>query len=409
MPTLERVPNLAFISFYGNDFSGTIPDDFLSSSFSLQFLDLTETTLTGTLPERFTSVSNIFVPGYLTSGEKAPNSRLLNEREILQNIFNACGGYFWLRKDFWNTKADICDWYGVGCSNRRVVLLNLENNNVTGFFPPSAFYLSKLQLLWLSNNQVTVTFANIRSASELLDLMLYNTSLKLLTSIGEASSVTRLDLGANNFDDKRFPGGIFRLKNLRVLSMAGNSFFGQLPVSLSSLPYLRSLDLSHNKFNGSVPSWSNNVALNSIRLNNNEFSGQIPDDFLKGVPSFTSISVYMGENKFTGSLPLAFERFEHLVLDLHDNQITSMSANICEKWGWNNEQVGKYGCDGILCPPGTVSPVGRKTDEGSCQRCQLNDKYFGQTKCSDSFTARGSILSTLLWLGLALSLVILFQ
>ncbi|TYH74645.1 hypothetical protein ES332_D05G415100v1 [Gossypium tomentosum] len=94
--------------------------------------------------------------------------------------------------------------------------------------------------------------------------------------------------------------GTFLNKSIpvRYLDLSSNNFSGPLP-SFSSL-FLESINLSRNKFTGSVSRICNIKVLELLDLSNNLFSGLVPD-CLKRLWSLTALN--LADNSFTGSLP----------------------------------------------------------------------------------------------------------
>ena len=129
--------------------------------------------------------------------------------------------------------------------------------------------------------------------------------------------------------------------------MSGNSFKGDLPAALFSLPRLKILDLSYNNFGGHIPinSSSGPISLEVLNLRYNNLSGTLPATgknkkflliffmvILLYVPPVTVIllaciaafinvrNLNLGGNQFSGSLPASLFALPHLkFLDLSDN------------------------------------------------------------------------------------------
>ena len=72
-----------------------------------------------------------------------------------------------------------------------------------------------------------------------------------------------------------FLSGICELKNLVELNLSGNKFDGSLPQCLSNLTYLRVLDLSSNQLSGSLPIsvFAILTSLEYLSLSDNKFQG----------------------------------------------------------------------------------------------------------------------------------------
>merc|ERR1712194_872965 len=84
-------------------------------------------------------------------------------------------------------------------------------------------------------------------------------------------------------------------------------------------------------------------------------------------------------------------RFEFMNLYLQNNYIAGFreEGSICTKQEWNNGEVGHYGCNAILCPPGTYASFGRQNSEKGCQDCQSAD-FYGTTVCLSQDSVYGS-------------------
>ncbi|SPT20502.1 unnamed protein product [Triticum aestivum] len=107
------------------------------------------------------------------------------------------------------------------------------------------------------------------------------------------------------------------LRNLRQLNMSWNSFDGNLPESLFSLPRLKILDLSGNNFGGHIPisSSSGPIALEVLDLSMNFLNGTLPVTAFKNIRNLN-----LRGNQFSGSLPLSLFALPHLkFLDLSFN------------------------------------------------------------------------------------------
>ena len=457
VPSFDKVPALESLFLNGQDLSGSLPSNFLSSSVYVREVVLTDNEITGSIPLQLNTHEsvNLELAGNMISSlpepfcdngswmrgtvEKFNNScdvilcppgmfnrygrtvadddqcqpcddgntamapyfgsitceAPLDQRSILMELFQSCQGRQWYRNDYWESSADVCDWYGVGCDNGDVVLINLDSNNLRGHLPSSVFRLPKLQVLWLNSNRVTVDFSNIYEAVNLLDLRLDSTGLRSIEGIGQARSLTALSLAFNGLRG-RFPAEIFQLGNLRYLDMNSNVMTGLLPNVFGNLRYLRTLKLDRNIFVGPVPALDDSPALTQLYLGANEFSGTIPSNFLGGLASQTpNLHIDLSHNRFEGTVPEALTRFEYVTLDLTQNQLTAIPESLCSKAEWNDGMVGKYGCDAILCPARSFNTAGRQQDNLPCRSCPQNDSgHLGQAVCGTiSSGAMGKVIA----------------
>lgn len=108
------------------------------------------------------------------------------------------------------------------------------------------------------------------------------------------------------------------LKQLRVLSLSGNSFTGRVVPALGSVSTLQHLDLSGNLFYGPIPARINELwSLNYLNLSNNNFTGGYPS----GISNLQQLRVLdLHNNRIWGDIKelfLELKFIEHL--DLSNN------------------------------------------------------------------------------------------
>ncbi|XP_022728196.1 probably inactive leucine-rich repeat receptor-like protein kinase At5g48380 [Durio zibethinus] len=99
-----------------------------------------------------------------------------------------------------------------------------------------------------------------------------------------------------------FPQGIIKCKSMTGLDLSSNKFYGSIPSNISKLlPYVTSLDLSFNNFSGHISaSLANCSFINILKLDNNKLTGQIPAELvlLNRMKTFS-----VSDNLLTGPIP----------------------------------------------------------------------------------------------------------
>lgn len=85
------------------------------------------------------------------------------------------------------------------------------------------------------------------------------------------------------------------------LVLVNASLTGTIPSEILQLPSLRFLRLDNNLLSGTLPSEPSGVAMVDLRVTRNLLSGTIPKAYLFGMPSI--VRLYLGDNRFSGSLP----------------------------------------------------------------------------------------------------------
>ena len=154
------------------------------------------------------------------------------DREALVALYNATDGENWNQSDNWLSDAPLGEWKGVLTDDRRVVVLYLGDNGLTGEIPPELGSLSNLTALYLDTNALSGEIPpELGSLSNLTDLSLYHNAL---------SGAIPAELGS--------------LSNLAGLDLRNNALSGAIPAELGSLSNLTNLRLLSNDLSGCVPS-----------------------------------------------------------------------------------------------------------------------------------------------------------
>ena len=305
-----------------------------------------------------------------------------SERAALIAFYNATGGDGWTDSSGWKTPPLDVDgfampgteggWFGVTVDADRVIGLNYNVNNLSGWLPAELGNLPALQWLrafddpGLGGNLP----AEIGSLPMLTDLQVYNDSLtgSIPPELGNSTSLTHVELGGNQFtgaipvelgnltalryfslrmnqlsgsiptalgqlslleelllDRNQLSGLIPKqlggLTMLRVLDLSGNALTGSLPVELSQLTRLEHLCLANNQLTGTLPAWLGNLTdLQQIRIEYNRFLGPIPPQF----GNLTNLdTLLLAGNQLTGALPPELANLSNLQwLALESNQLS---------------------------------------------------------------------------------------
>ncbi|CAN1187577.1 Probable LRR receptor-like serine/threonine-protein kinase At3g47570 [Linum perenne] len=169
-----------------------------------------------------------------------------------------------------------------GCS--ALTVCRLHNNNLMGSLPWEMGNLQKLEILWVYTNSLTGPVPS---------------------SFGNLSSLQVFSAVQNHLS-----GTVMGLTSLSLsLDLSHNRFTGSLPVEVENLRNLGSLDLSHNMLSGSIPgSLGSCVMLESLHLQGNFLEGFIPSSLssIRGIReldlSANNLSV-IGNSKLCGGIP----------------------------------------------------------------------------------------------------------
>ncbi|KAG4192364.1 hypothetical protein ERO13_A07G152500v2 [Gossypium hirsutum] len=133
-------------------------------------------------------------------------------------------------------------------------------------------------------------------------------------------SVEKLDLSHMNLSG-RVSDDIQRLKSLTSLNLSCNQLSSVLPISVSNLTTLNSIDVSQNLFIGSFPAGFGRASgLTLLNASSNNFSGILPED----LGNATSLEILdLRGSFFQGSIPKSFKSLQKLkFLGLSGNNLT---------------------------------------------------------------------------------------
>ncbi|KAA8524852.1 hypothetical protein F0562_011275 [Nyssa sinensis] len=197
----------------------------------------------------------------------------------------------------------------------------LKNCGLHGEFPIGIFHLPKLQVLSVRFNQnLSGYLPEFHQSGPVKILKLAGTSFfgKLPNSIGNLSSLSELDLSECNFSGS-LPASLSNLTQLTFLHLTNNSFNGQIP-SLASLLQLTSLSLSFNEFNQRTLPWIGKLEkLSELYLVDINLYGKIPVS-LANLTQLTVLHLY--SNHLSGQIPSWLMNLTHLTdLQLMENQL----------------------------------------------------------------------------------------
>ncbi|CAM8897819.1 unnamed protein product [Rhodiola kirilowii] len=381
---------LSSLILYSNSLSGTIPSSigYLSE---LQLLWLPGNYLTGTMSSFIGNMSSLVklnIGSNFIEGEIPPDIGKLKNLIRLRLYDNLLSGT--IPASLYNLSSAI--EISVAFNNLhgefittsdlnvpRLTALIVGDNQFTGSIPAALLNISTLRHLDAPVNNLTGKVpSNLGVLNNLQNFNVeFNTlgsgtagDLEFLTSLGNASYLSILDLKANQFGGE-FPASFFNSStqltrvnfgynmisgsipdeigkqiNLIELDMYDNDLEGVIPASIGNLIMLERLDFSGNRLTGSIPDSLGNLrrlfflnfANNSLEgeipfslrqcnrmqtlgLHQNKLSGEIPKDFLNHFDQL--ILLYLHHNSLTGSLPSEVGSLKNLgYLSLSDNKLS---------------------------------------------------------------------------------------
>ena len=108
-----------------------------------------------------------------------------------------------------------------------------------------------------------------------------------------------------------------------LIAEPNNDLTGPLPSELANLNNLQQMRFYHSGLSGTIPpEFASMTQLKELNLENNAFAGAIPSSFLQGAEDkAVNITVSLGFNNISGTIPETLEKFDKLDIKLEGNHI----------------------------------------------------------------------------------------
>ncbi|KAK3223900.1 hypothetical protein Dsin_010925 [Dipteronia sinensis] len=314
-----ELPNLQYFNLAGNNnLSASCSQLFRGSWKMIRYINLASNKLHGKLPS---SIGNMT---FLTNFDLSMNN-------VGGGIPSSIGKLCNLKEfDFFGNNLTGPIPASLG-DLQNLTKLSLEGNELNGTLPESFGNLSELSMLDVSVNHLTgfiseVHFSRVRVPNPLnvapyADVDLSSNLLEGPIPVPNVE-IELLDLSHNRFSGS-IPQNISEsMPNLIFLSLSGNQLTGEIPASIGEmLLLLQVIDLSRNNISGTIPSSIGNCSLLKVLdLADNNLSGEIPASLgqLRQLQS-----LHLNDNKLTGNIPLSFQTLSTLAtLDLGNNRFS---------------------------------------------------------------------------------------
>ncbi|XP_076955640.1 receptor-like protein EIX2 [Bidens hawaiensis] len=328
-PRQLRVLNLA-----NNSMSGVIPDCWMNWEF-LAILNFEKNQFLGTIPSSLGNLSSLLsldMRNNKLSGN-IPVS-ILNSKSliIIELAENELVGRIPT---------------SIGRNNTSLKLLSLRSNKLEGNIPEEICHLSSIQIMDFAHNILSgslptcfTNFTVISGSKTSSQFLLYDTLFQNQV-LGSASLVTK--------------GRVSTYKNIlylvTTLDLSNNKFSGSIPDELVSLLGLRYLNLSQNDLTGQIPNlFGKNGKLESLDLSLNHLDGKFPSSLSALTPlNFLNVSY----NHLVGRIPTGpqlqtFPVSSFVGNELCGNPLPACLPNTNNPSGTNEEDDESNGIDWIL-------------------------------------------------------------
>ncbi|XWS27361.1 hypothetical protein CRYUN_Cryun26dG0108700 [Craigia yunnanensis] len=262
---------------------------------SLSSCNITEFPNFLTIQENLTvlDLSNNIIQGQISKQETNWGKKLIY-LDLSKNFLTGLDFYPWTNVEILNLGSNLLQGPLLVPPPCTSVLL-LSKNKLIGEIPPSICNLVSMEILDLSDNNLSGTIP------ECLGLNVFKFNLRVL------------DLQMNKFHGN-IPDFFVEDNTLRTLNLNNNDFDGPLPKSLVNCHDLEVLNLGNNKINDTLPHWLGTLPrLQVLVLRSNYFHGQIIHS--ENVSHFSTLRILdLSHNKLSGFLPTTyFKRFKGMM------------------------------------------------------------------------------------------------
>ncbi|MBA0844383.1 hypothetical protein Goarm_001483, partial [Gossypium armourianum] len=217
--------------------------------------------------------------------------------------------------DSW-TGTDCChNWYGVSCDteSHRVADINLRGESEDPIF-------ERAHRTGYMTGFISPEICKLTRLSSITIADWKAITGEIPKCISTLSFLRILDLVGNKISGE-IPYDIGKLNRLTVLNIADNQISGRIPASLTSLSSLMHLDLRNNKISGPIPRRFGRLGmLSRALLSGNQISGLIPGSISR---IYRLADLDLSMNKISGSIPASLGKMAVLAtLNLDCNKIS---------------------------------------------------------------------------------------
>nr|POE92228.1 lrr receptor-like serine/threonine-protein kinase gso1 [Quercus suber] len=340
-------PNLTKLFLQSNLFSSPIPSNISDLMPSLQYLDLSENHFYGELPYHWNESQiglRVVDISYNNLCGKIPSSiGFLGNLSILVLSNNNLSGE--IPSSLQNCSIVSMDFGGNRLSGNlpswiesNIFILRLRSNLFSGTIPRKWCNLHKLRILDLAQNNIFGGIPNcFNNFTAMVDHNIFGykpienyTEKAYIVTKGREYEydrtlqfVTCIDLSGNSLTG-RIPIQITSLTRLGTLNLSANHLIGSIPKNIGNMRWLETLDLSNNSLFGPIPgSMASLTSLVHLNLSFNNLTGRIPSG--NQLQTLNDATMYKGNPFLCGSpLPTKCPRDETsdgpIITDVDDKQ-----------------------------------------------------------------------------------------
>ncbi|KAM3372792.1 hypothetical protein ACQJBY_019596 [Aegilops geniculata] len=328
---LRTQHHLQFLDLSNNNLPGSMPNFLFTNEAALVYLDLSNNLLVGSLYPIWQNQTNLQLVNVSLNhieGQLPANiSSMFPELAFLDISHNNISGavpsslcnigsmeVMDLSNNNFTGKVPSCLFTDCSALN----ILTLSNNNLRGLILDGASNLSVMSAIYLDNNKFEGSLPrNLSGSVEIMDLHDNKLSGELDTSSWNLPRLTALSLARNSLSGNIHPE-ICNLTSLQLLDLSDNYFTGCIPNCNITLP-LYHLSISGNLLSGFPNTFFNSSFMMALDISRNQFTGNL--EWTRYLSEITLL--LLGRNKFEGQISSNLCRLQHLsIIDISHNRLS---------------------------------------------------------------------------------------
>ncbi|KAL5699036.1 hypothetical protein ACHQM5_029993 [Ranunculus cassubicifolius] len=303
--SISNLTHLRELQLAANSLGGKLPPVIGMLHTNLSEIHLEDNLIHGPLPSYIANISTLTL---LNLSSNTLSGRIPPEMSLLPKLERLC-----LSNN--SFEGEIPDHFG---NLRHLGMLDLSKNKLSGPIPSSLGNLTQLRILFLNENLLSGIVPS--SLGGCINLGILDFSHNNLSGTIPAEVAGFRDMGiyfnmSNNFLSGELPLELSNMNMVRSIDLSSNNFSGNIPPTLASCEAAEMINLSHNSLQGTLPSSLGNLlSLQILDLSHNLLSGEVPSSLIKS-PSLVQLNLSF--NNFNGSIPrgglfnsLTFESFQ---------------------------------------------------------------------------------------------------
>ncbi|KAK7837852.1 receptor-like protein eix2 [Quercus suber] len=273
--SISKIKKLNILVLRRNNLSGELPDHWNKSQMDLRVVDISYNNIRGKIPSSMGFLGNLSILVLSNNNLSGEIPSSLQSRSIVSMDFggNRLSGNLpsWIESD--------------------IFMLRLRSNLFSGTIPKKWCNLHKLRILDLAQNNL---FGGIPDCFNNFNAMVDHNTFGYQHVENYTEKAYIVTKGREYEYDRT-------LQFVTCIDLSGNSLTGGIPIQITSLTRLGTLNLSMNHLNGRIPKNIGNMRwLETLDLSNNRLFGPIPGS----LSSLTSlVHLNLSFNNLTGRIP----------------------------------------------------------------------------------------------------------